>query len=87
MDLSNIVQPTCGMSNKIARIRQAGGFGFIIVTDNNAFIVNHCKMYDSNSFFTGVMNTTNFQILKNQKETPIFGSLTISPIDSNLKLL
>jgi two-component system chemotaxis response regulator CheY len=32
MDLSNIAQPTCGMSNKIARIRQAGGFGFIIVT-------------------------------------------------------
>jgi hypothetical protein len=60
MDLSTNTQLTCGMSNKIAKIKEAGGYGFIIVTDNNAFIVNHCKMYDSNNFFAGVMNSKNF---------------------------
>ncbi len=86
MDLSEGKQ-SCGMSNKMGRIREAGGYGFIIVTNNNDFIINHCKMYDSNSFFTGVMNSDNFKILTDQQETPLIGSLTITPIDPKLKLL
>jgi hypothetical protein len=86
MDLSE-GRLTCGMSNKIARIREAGGYGFIIVTNDNTFIINHCKMYDSNSFFTGAMNSHNFTILTAQKENPLIGSLTITPTDPKLKLL
>ena len=44
-------------------------------------------MYDSNSFFTGVMNSENYKILSSQTSTPLVGSLTITPIDNKKKLL
>lgn len=44
-------------------------------------------MYDSNSFFTGVMNSDNYTILTNQTAIPLVGSLTITPIDNKKKLL
>lgn len=75
------------MSLKIKRIKEAGGAGFIIVTNDPQFSINHCTMYDDNSFFTGVMDETNFNILKAQKVQPIYGVLTIQLKDSDKDLL
>lgn len=65
------------MTQKINRIKEAGGFGFVIITDNEQFSINHCKMYDDNSFFTGVMDSKNYQILKDIKIKPLYGILNI----------
>ena len=75
------------MSLKIQRIKEAGGLGFIIVTNDPQFSINHCRMYDDNNFFTGVMDSTNFEILKAQKVQAIYGVLTIQLKDSDKELL
>jgi len=43
-------------------------------------------MYNDNHFFTGVMNSTNFNKIKGIKDK-ILGSMTIELKDSNMKLV
>lgn len=75
------------MMSIIGNIKKAGGSGFLIVTDNMEFAKNHCRMYDDNSFFTGVMTLKNFKILEKQTGKHIYGTLNIELKDSKAKLL
>jgi hypothetical protein len=83
------------MMTKINAIKSAGFKGFIIVIDEEAFIKNHCRMYDDNHFFTGVMNSGNFSIVLDYNvrgvaadpEFKVKGSLSIELFNSPEKLL
>jgi hypothetical protein len=44
-------------------------------------------MYNDNRFFTGVMNSTNFNKIKQVQGNKIMGALTIGLKDSNMKLV
>lgn len=44
-------------------------------------------MYDDNNFFTGVIDTNNFNILQKQKSKPLYASLNIELKDSSHTLL
>ena len=50
----------CGTMAKITNIKKAGYKGFLIVTNSDRAAKNHCKMFDSNQFFTGFMDSKNF---------------------------
>lgn len=76
VDFSKVTEPKCGLFNKIKSIKEAGGFGFIIVTDNKELPVSHCRMFDDNNFFTAVMDLGNFSVIT-QQSSPIYGSVTI----------
>lgn len=65
------------MFAKLKLIKEGGGQGLIIVTDDKQIITNHCKMYNDNRFFTGVMNSTNFNKIKEVKKDKVMGALTI----------
>lgn len=63
MDFSKLQRLSCGMVAKMRNIKNAGYKGFIMVMDDQRFLKNHCRMYDDNQFFTGVMDTGNFSKL------------------------
>jgi hypothetical protein len=63
VDFSQVKQLSCGLFNKIKSIKEAGGYGFIIVTDNSELPVSHCRMFDDNNFFTAVMDSLNFKVI------------------------
>ena len=64
INFEELTQLTCGIMNKMARIKQAGGYGFILVIKDEAFEKNHWSMLDDNKFFMGVMDPENFKILE-----------------------
>lgn len=64
IDLTKTQRMMCGMYAKIRNIRSASYKGFLLVLDNPGFLKNHCKMYDDSTFFTGVINSGNYSILK-----------------------
>lgn len=86
VDISNVPHPKCGLFDKIRAIKEAGGYGFIIVVDNPELPVSHCRMFDDNNFFTGVMDLANFTVITGQS-APVLGSLTIEFRDPTKKLL
>lgn len=87
IDFTHIPTLSCGITVKNSRIKEAGGQGLLLVTDNDQFAKNHCKMYDDNRFFTGVMDSKNFALLADVKEKQIMGTLSIELKDSNLRLV
>lgn len=96
VDLSKIERRlTCGIINKINNIKITGYKGLILVTDSSAFMKTHCRMYDDNHFFTGVMDSGNFSIIldynnRGVASDPQFvvkGSLTIGLYNTPEKLI
>jgi hypothetical protein len=49
---------------QIRNVKKAGYQGFILATYLTGVQKNHCKMYDDNRFFTGVMDGDNFKKFK-----------------------
>ena len=94
IDLTTIARPMCGISNKINNLRSASYQGFLLVLDAPGFLKNHCKMYDDSTFFTGVMDSSNYTMLKGYQDSgagdesfKVQGVLSINLKNSDLKLL
>lgn len=59
----------CGLMTQIRNVKKAGYQGFILVTDfSKKILKNHCKMYDDNQFFTGIMDEENYKILNDYEK-------------------
>ena len=65
VDVTKIQKLTCGMTTKLSNLKRAGWKGLLFVLDSEMFLKNHCRMYEDNHFFTGVINSGNYSKLTN----------------------
>jgi hypothetical protein len=95
LDVSNSEFPQCTFQAKMQNLRFASLNGLILVTNDGSFVKNHCRMYDDNHFFSGVMDSGNLTLLKKyqaqgQKGDDSFltrGVISIQLVNSKDKLV
>ena len=67
IDMIGKTRPYCGNMIKINNLKRANYKGLLLVIDDEKFLKNHCRMYDDNHFFVGVMDSGTFAILNMYK--------------------